>query len=280
VCCWRIATALLALSSLALAEERVSLRYRFQPDQELLYRIEHQLKVISSTPERAEEYESLSITVRAFTVEGVHEDGSATLQLSIRSLQLRARTPNGSEIQVDSSQNPQHPLMRLVGKPLVRLTASPTGAIGRWEELQESAGAAGLNVRLLRLYLPENPVAVGESWTTPIKVNLPQPLGKGEEVVFEQLARLRAVQEGLATIELSLRWPEPEKVASAVKAKLAQFLLAGSARFDLNRGLLRDMKLTLDQKVAVEGQSNVYQGLYREEFVPAVAAETQPDTRR
>ncbi len=223
----------LALPTLALAQESVTLRYRFAPGDSYRYRIEHELKVDQTAGGKQQQYTSESRSTWQLHVEQA-TGTAATLVLRVQDIRIHAKLPSGNEIMIDSSKDTQHPLAKLVGKPLARFTIAPTGEIVDWQRLQPDVQGAAINVQLFFVRLPDRSVTVGDSWIHEFSMPLPLSAGSGNTVKFRQQCTLKAVTGNLA--QIAVRTELADAVDARTRSLVAQFRLSGTVSFDLSAG--------------------------------------------
>lgn len=273
---WMFGLGLFAWTLPALAEDAVTLKYRFSPGQVLRYEGTQIMKGESSVSGTKREFNAQTAWVREWRVLGIDEMGNARLSLSILSARVETTAPDGSKIAFDTEQeDPNNPLRAVVGKPLVEVVLSPFGKIVEIGEAQRPGAGQFLAFLRTQLYaLPGEAVAAGAAWQNDVSLPLPAPLGQeGESIRIRQSFRLEKVADSVATINFA-SGPAEEIKDRARLAAIAQFLPGGKLELDLSRGVLRRVELTLDQKVsdfAGSGSQMQVTGSYREVLQAEVA---------
>lgn len=185
---------------------QLELRYRFEPGQQLRYRVESSLD---------QEVMEAGQPVR-------RDERTAVLELVQRVLAVE---PDGSAHVLTRSTGPEH-------AALLYQHLTPQG------QARECAGPNPGSYT----QLPDGPVSVGASWNSEIEVGLPGL----SEVKLHCVSHVATIEEEMAVIqvrapELALEIPLPDGSATARLLLTAE----GSFRFDLERGRLERLEVTL-----------------------------------
>ncbi len=227
--------ACLLFPTVSLAQQPVTLRYRFGTGDDFRYRVEHELRVSQQAGGKEQNYTSDSRSIWKLTVEQLSTQ-AATIVLVVDQIQVHAKLPTGKEIVIDSSRDTQHPLAKLAGKPLARFDLSPSGVITDWQQLQPDVQGPAINVQLFFVRLPERPVSVGDRWSHEFEMPLPLATNSGETVRFQQVCQLTAIDGDIARIGVQVKLAQPDKVDARVRSLVAQFQLKGTVEFNRTTG--------------------------------------------
>ncbi len=227
---------------------KARLRYQFSPGTTLTYKLAHELTIENVVGGNKQHYTSRSQSTRVYRVLEVSSDW-ALLELTVTHLKVDATLPNGTRIQVDSATDKSHPLAKLAGQPILRLKVSSTGQISEVQRLRPNLQGIDATLQYSFIKLPQEAVAVGETWTTPFKFTLPPPLGSGRTVALVQRYRLAERNANLATVELATDFQDPDGTSPQIAAAAAQFLMSGSVLFDLSAGRIERTDYTIDRIV-------------------------------
>jgi hypothetical protein len=234
----------------ALADDAVTLKYRFSPGQVLKYDGKQSLTVESTVGETTQKFTSETISMREWRVLGVDAKGNARLAMTIIRAKVDATGADGKKITFDTeSDSDNNPLAAVVGKPLVEVTLSPGGQVLEIGESKAAgAGQFVAHIRTLLYPVPAEAVKPGTGWQSDLQLPLPPPVGKGEQVRLRQTFRLEKVADSVATINLASGLAEEIKDKARLAA-IAQFLPSGKIELDLSRGVVRSVDLAIDQTV-------------------------------
>jgi hypothetical protein len=273
---WIIGFGFVTAGLPTLADDAVTLKYRYSPGQVLLYDGKQSLTVESTVAGATQKFASETVSTREWRVLGVDGKGNARLAMTIVRAKVDATGADGRKIAFDSEKDGENnPLASIVGKPLVEVTLSPAGQVLEIGESKVAgAGQFVAHIRTLLYVLPATAVAPGATWQYDLQLPLPPPLGKGEQVRLRQAFQLDKVAESVATINLASGLAEEIKDKARVAA-IAQFLPSGKIELDLSRGVVRSVDLTIDQEVTefagIDSMMHVT-GSYREVLRDDVAA--------
>lgn len=254
--------ALAALSATSLAEQpsdapRYHLRYQFQPGQLVRYQVtmndDYHLQLGAASDEPYSHQES----TKRYLVKSVQPDGSAVLELAIESVQIEIHQ-NDETFKFDTreGQESEQPaflaLAGLVGRPHLQLTVSPRGSVSQvkplvaQDQVSQDPEEAAYDVLL---ELPEEPLAVGDSWKKDLDTEIQIPNSQlRRPVKIQRRYTLKGVDAHIATISMRtsvltvIEDPEEEM-------QLIRRLPAGDIVLDLNRGLLVSKSFSQDNTV-------------------------------
>ncbi len=96
--------------------------------------------------------------------------------------------------------------------------------------------------------LPEEPVAVGHTWSIPQEIDIPLEAGGVKKVKAVQQFVLEGVKTGVATIRVSTEVLTPI-TDPAVESQLVQRESAGRVRFDIDAGRVLGQQMDIDKHV-------------------------------
>ena len=96
--------------------------------------------------------------------------------------------------------------------------------------------------------LADHPIAVGESWSSPLEIEVRQNDGRPQQIQTRQKFTLVKVEHGVATINVDSQVLTPVHDPS-IEAQLIQRLSDGTVRFDIVAGRVLSQQLDLDRHV-------------------------------
>lgn len=290
---WLGSTALLVLAVLCLpargagedragppAAEKYTLRYKFEPGQSLRSKVVHRCQVRTTVSGTTQTAETVSTSEKVWRIEKVEPDGSATFAHLVQWVDMRHKLTGVNEVHYDSRTDlvPPHGfeyLAQSVGVPLSIVTLDARGKVVHRKRLPVKAAAGGDGE--MTVCMPEQPVAVGQEWTTPHDIELPLPRGGIRKIKARQTFALLEVKTGVATISLATQILSPVH-DPAIEAELIQFESAGTVRFDIDAGRVLSQETEVDKGVVGfhgEASSIHYHTRFTEEFLssePTLAA--------
>ncbi len=251
-------------------------RFQWRAGQTLDYKVEQSTSVTDTMEDKTSETGSKLSTVKHWQVQDVDPQGVATVQLSLVSLRIETKSPNGDVLVFDSSQpDKSTPEMKkqmgqYVGVPLAVLRVSPLGKV--LEVKQCNFGPASR-------YECEPPFGIvlsddmaNGSWQRAYQVTLEPPQGTGEKYSATQKYSVKSQDGGKLIIGFSTEVPLPAAVADQIP--LLQWQPQGEIVFDTQTGATRSVRFNIDKELKGQqgpGSTYRFQTVYQEEMVtPAV----------
>jgi len=265
--------------------ETYTLRYKFAPGQTLRWNVLHRANVHTTVSGTTKTVDTTSKSVKLWRVTDVHDDGSATFEHLVESVDMRHKLSGSSEVRYNSLADRKPPagfehLAQSIGVPLSIITMDASGKVLRRE--QKQAKAAAKSKGPMTIPLPEEPVAVGQSWSFPHKVDVTLPGGAIKKVETLQRFTLSGVKTGVATIRVSTTILTPID-DPAVRSQLIERESAGTVRFDVDAGRILSQQMDLDKGVVGfrgPASSLHYITRFSEEFVRDVPMTAARPVRR
>jgi hypothetical protein len=250
-----------AWAAAAEPEGGVQLRYRFRPGDAVAARVEHRALTETTMNGVTESVETMTDSTKTWRVVDVDDAGAATLEQSVNDVTMTSRSSDRGEVRWASGGGDEPPpgyeaVRASLGVPLVRLKVSPTGLILERRELRPCPAAASGD--LVIVPLPEEPVAVGHTWTVPDEIVVEVPNGPRKAVRTRLRYRLEDVRDGLATIRVDTTVLTPLD-DPRLEARLLERIWDGTIRFDLEAGRIVSRRTAIDRRVVGFGgpQSSV-----------------------
>jgi hypothetical protein len=256
------------------AAEKYLLRYKFQPGETLRWNVAHRSQIRTTIAGTTQTAETTTTSVKAWRVREVRADGAAVFEHMVESVDMRHRLSGRDEVHYNSQSKEPQPggfehVAKAVGVPLSVITLSPTGKI--LHRTQNPVKAAAGNEGEITIPLSEQPVAVGQQWTSPNEIEATQPGGSIRRVKALQTYTLLGVKTGVASIRVVTQILTPIH-DPAIEAQLVQFETSGTVRFDIDAGRIISQQLDVDKGVVGfrgEASSIRYVTRFTEEFLSA-----------
>jgi hypothetical protein len=267
--------SMLGVLMLAAAASAQAPRWRWQPGQELTYRVE-QSTVASDTvnKSRVETSNQISLT-RRWQVVDVDSSGVATIHLKLLSLKSDITTPGGEVLHFDST-NPdkctpvlRDQMMRFVGPTIAVLRVDRLGKVIEAKDLGFGPPSRYDNELPFHGWLPEAMPEVGTSWQRNYQVTLAPPQGTGEKFAALQQYVCKNMNGDLMTVGVSTEL-KSQPPALADRVPLLQLQPEGEFVFDLKAGRLKSATMKIDKLLQGhqgEASSHRFQSTYKEELV-------------
>jgi hypothetical protein len=225
------------------------LKYKFQPGEVLATEVVHRASVRTTIQGTTQTAETQSRSVKSWKVEGV-ESGVVTFTHMVDNIEMWQRNSGRKEIRYNSQTDDEVPpgyeeVAKSVGVPLSVVTMDERGTIvGRKETRAQPMGVS----TQMTMPLPDHPIAVGESWTTPIDIDVTLTDGTMKKVQTRQKFTLESVADDVAHVKVDSQVLTPIHDPS-IEAQLVQRMSSGWVKFDINAGRVLSQQLDLDKHV-------------------------------
>jgi hypothetical protein len=259
----------------AVAPAQAPPRFRWRTGQTLEYRVE-QTTTVADTAENKTDTVFTKLNVRKrWQVLAVDGDGIATLRLTLLTLRLETRKPDGSTVLFDSQKADgvdaalNKEMLQYIGQPIAELRVDGRGQV---VEVKESrfGPASRFSAELpFRLVLPESAPRVGQTWDRAYVIRLEPPQGAGETYNAVQkysCQEVAATSLILGVITSVKDLPE----APVERIPLIPFQPQGRIVFDPTAGRMKKAELKMTAEFTDhrgEGSKYVYSSTYVEEVV-------------
>lgn len=283
------------------------LAFKFEPDQMVRYSVKYEMELTTHFSGSTETARNKSDSRRSYKVTQVSPEGEGDLQLSIEWVRMTAQFDNGitktKPIEFQSDDKSKHPpqfqhILATVGPPQATIRFSPFGRPLKVEPLNggppasppaatstvspaanpgpapNAMMAADASHENYLILLPEQPVAVGESWKERFEIIAREPPENLPiRVTLQRTYKLADVKEGRATIEFRTAILTPIQVP-AIAAQLIQRETSGKFVFDIEKGLILSRDVACDRTVVAPfGDKGSMRAVskYHEELIPSPA---------
>ncbi len=228
---------------------KFDLKYKFQPGEVLATEVVHRASVRTTIQGTTQTAETQSRSVKSWKVEGV-EDGVATFTHMVDNIEMWQRNSGRKEIRYNSQTDDEVPpgyeeVAKSVGVPLSVVTMDERGTIVSRKETRTQP--MGVSTQMT-MPLPDHPIEVGESWTTPIDIDVTLTDGTMKKVQTRQKFTLESVADEVAHVKVDSQVLTPIHDPS-IEAQLVQRMSSGWVKFDISAGRVLSQQLDLDKHV-------------------------------
>jgi hypothetical protein len=267
-----IATAAWLTLTAALGAQTTAPRFQWRTGQTLDYKVEQSTSVTDTMEDKTSETGSKLSTVRHWQVQDVDARGVATVQLSLSSLRIETKSPNGDVLTFDSSQpdkgtpEMKKQMGQYVGVPLGVLRVNPLGRVVEVKQCNFGPGSR---------YECEPPFGVvfaddmaNGLWQRAYQVTLEPPQGTGEKFNATQKYSIKSQEGGKLVVGFSTDITMPAAVADQIP--LLQWQPQGEIVFDAQSGATQSVRFAIDKELkGHQGPGSTYrfQTTYQEEMV-------------
>jgi hypothetical protein len=279
-----IGTAAWLTLTATLGAQNAPPRFQWRAGQTMDYKVEQSTSVTDTMEDKTSETGSKLSTVRHWQIQDVDTQGIATVQLSLLSLRIETKSPNGDLLVFDSSQpdkstpEMKKQMSQYVGVPLAVMRVNPLGRV--LEVKQCNFGPASR-------YECEPPFGVvfandmaNGLWQRSYQVTLEPPQGTGEKFSATQKYSIKSQDNGKLIIGFSTDITLPAAIADQIP--LLQWQPEGEIVFDLQNGATQSARFAIDKELkGHQGPGSTYrfQTTYHEEMVAPPPASAQPPGR-
>ncbi len=246
-----LAAMALAVPSLAADDAaKYELRYKFAPGEVVMTEVVHRANVRTTIQGTTQTAETRSCSTKLWKIESVDDHGAATFTHLVDNIEMWQKATGRQEIRYNSQTDETPPpgyeeVANSVGVPLSVVTMDPRGAILN----REIAHKGAMNVSTqITMPLPSEPIAIGESWSTPIEVDVTLQDGSHKKVQTRQKFTLESVTDGVAHIAVDSQVLTPISDPS-IEAQLVQRMSSGWVKFSLDAGRVVAQELELDKHI-------------------------------
>ncbi|MGC6441856.1 MAG: hypothetical protein ACON4H_04270 [Rubripirellula sp.] len=256
------------------------LRYKVQPGEQLHYEVTHAAKTKTRIQGEEEISQVHTTTQRHWNVIE-SEKNTFKFEHILDAVAMTQQQGQQSELRWDSQKDPEPPkvfgrIAEQIGHPLSTITASEAGK--ELEREADSGTKTSLGMGSLTLSFPEEPVKIGESWSTPHEVRARTDNGSVKIIKIRQLYTLEKVQTGVAFLRVRSQPLTPINEES-VRAQVVQQLSNGIIRFDIDNGHMLSKQLDWDETViGFQGANSLME--YRARFTERLVDNSVPSLKR
>lgn len=238
-------------SEAANSAEKHLLRYQFKPGETVRWRVVHLAKVRTTVGGTTQTTETVSKSIKAWKVTEVTDAGSATFENLVEHIDMRSKITGRQEVTYNSNTDEEPPAgfadaAASVGKPLSLITLNDRGEVIARKNLHKAT--TNPNKGQLTMTLPEEPIAVGKTWSFPYEMMIPTNNGTVVKIKTQQKYALERVKNGVATISMAtvILTPIHDPV---IEAQIIQRRTDGTIRFDIDAGRVLGQQMDLDERV-------------------------------
>jgi len=262
------------------AGEKFNLKYKFTPGEILRSEIVHRATVQTTIQGTSQTAETLSKSIKVWQVNEVTRDGTVTFVHSVESIEMWQKTQGRQDVRYNSQTDTEVPagyedVASAVGVPLTIATMDNRGNVLKRQEKRPQPMSVSTQ---MTMPLPGHPVVVGDTWSSPMEIDVILKDNSVKKIQTRQLFTLKKVVDDVATIEVDSQVLTPIH-DPAIEAQLIQRLSKGDVRFDMTAGRILGQQLDLDRRVigfSGPTSSMHYLTRFTEQLLPA----TQQTARR
>lgn len=242
--------ALLASPTLAADAGKHLLRYQLKAGDVLRWEVDQRSSVKNTMDGTTQSAQTKTVSLKVWKVIDVLPNGEMEFLNLVERVRMENKLPDRAAMVFDSTDSNEPPpgfedAARAVGIPLSSIRISPRGEVIE-RDIKHHQPAADPHEQVTFL-LPEGPIAIGDTWTQPVDVQVKVGDGGTKVIKAQRKHTLKKVSAGVATIGTAFQVITP--TTPEIDGQLAHRLVKGEIRFDLDRGRILSKRLDVDRTV-------------------------------
>lgn len=266
--------------------KKYELRYKLNRGEVLRYEVTHRASIRSTIDATTQAAQTKTDSIKAWKVTDVLPEGDIEFTNVVEKVHMVNQLPEKDPVEYDSTKDAVAPpgfedAARAVGVPLSVMRITPYGKVVRRDAKIRGQNAEDDAPIVLRL--PENPVAIGDTWDEPFEVQVRLEKNSNKTIQTRRHHKLANVQDGIATIEVTYQVLSP--IDATIETQIVQRLMEGEASFDIEKGQLIGQRMDVDKRIiGFAGPTSSMQYVMKmeeslvKEQTTAKAAEPKPAT--
>jgi hypothetical protein len=231
-------------------DTKYDLLYKFRPGNILRYSVEHNASIRSTIDEITQAAQTKTESVKLWKVTDVLPLGDIEFMNVVERVHMVNQLPDRDPVEYDSEKDKQAPAgfedaAKAVGVPLSVVRITPRGKVVRRDVKFRQQSAEDDGAVILRL--PEQPVAVGDTWDEPLEIKIDLKDAGSKSIQTRRHHKLSSVTNGIATIEVTYQVLSP--IDARIESQLVQRLMSGEVRFDIEAGRVVSQRMDVDKRI-------------------------------
>jgi hypothetical protein len=226
------------------------LQYRFSPGETYRTKVVHLVTVETKIQGVFETAKTRSASVKAWKITDVDSAGNVTFTYTVEEASMWQQLSDRQEIRYDSSKSEEPPVeykhvAETIGVPMATVKIAPSGQI---IERKNARAQFNPGIGELTVPFPDQPVRVGQSWSTEGQLPVRMPDKTVRQIKTRQEYTLEGVSTGVAKIAVRTQILTPVN-DPAVQSQLVQRIKKGEIRFDVDAGRVLSQQMDIDETV-------------------------------
>lgn len=230
--------------------KRYELRYKMNRGDVLRYEDTQDVSIVGIADKTTEKVQAKTESVKSWKVTDVLANGEIEFMNVVERVHMYNQLPDRKPTEYDSARDKVPPAgyedsAKRIGVPLSVMRITPQGKIVSREmrihgkDVEEDAPIV--------LRLPENPVAIGDTWDEPFELKLEVQKGQIKPIQTRWHHKLINEKDGIATIEVTYQVLTPTD--AAIELQLVQRMMSGTVEFDIDKGRIINRQLGADKRI-------------------------------
>lgn len=229
---------------------KYDLRYKMKRGEVLRYEVTDHASFTTTIEQSTQAAQTKTVTVKSWKITDVLPDGNIEFINVVERVKMLNQLPDRDAVEYDSVRDKTPPpgfedVAKSVGVPLSAITMTSRGKVVRREKKQGGQNAEESAPIVVRL--PDEPVAIGDTWDEPFDVEVTTESGASKSIQTRRHHKLANVANGIATIEVTYQILSP--IDAAIEYQLVQRLVDGEVRFDIHAGRVMSQQMDIDKRI-------------------------------
>ncbi|MEX2317013.1 MAG: hypothetical protein WD669_07670 [Pirellulales bacterium] len=226
------------------------LRYKCSLGDVWRYEVSHKAAIRSTIDQSTQSAQTRTDSVKSWKITDILPEGAIEFMTVVEKVHMVNQLPDKDPTEYNSERDKTPPpgfedAARSVGVPLSVVRMSPQGKVLRRELKIKRPGAEDDGP--LVVLLPEQPVAIGDSWDEPFDLTVQLKTGGTKAIQSRRHYKLAKVENGIATISVDYQVLTP--IDAHIESQIVQRLMDGEVRFDIEAGRVVGQKMEIDKRI-------------------------------
>jgi hypothetical protein len=226
------------------------LQYKLTRGDVLRYDVTHQASISGTSDKSTQTAQSKTDSIKVWKVTDILPSGDIEFMNVCERVRMVNVLPDGKATEYDSTRDKTPPpgfddAAKAIGVPLSTMKITTHGKVLSRDVKVHNQGSNDDAAIVLRL--PDNPVAIGDTWDEPFEVKVNLPKGASKSIKTRWHHKLADVKDGIATIEVTYQVLSPAD--AGVELQLVQRMQNGQVKFDIEKGRIQSQKMDVDKRI-------------------------------
>jgi hypothetical protein len=229
---------------------KYDLQYKVLRGDVLRYEVTHQASISGTSDKTTQTAQSKTDSVKAWKVTDILPSGDIEFMNVCERVRMMNQLPDRKATEYDSTRDTTAPpgfedAAKAVGVPLSTMRITTHGKVLNRQVKVHHQGSNDDAPIVLRL--PDNPVAIGDTWDEPFEVKVNLPKGASKSIKTRWHHKLADVKNSIATIEVTYQVLSPTDAGEELE--LVQRMMTGQVQFDVAKGRIVSQKMNVDKRI-------------------------------
>jgi hypothetical protein len=230
--------------------KKYDFQYKLKRGDVLRYDVTHSASIQSTIEKTTQAAQTRTDSIKVWKVTDVLPEGNIEFMNVVERVHMINQLPERSATEYDSVKDKIAPpgyedAAKAIGVPLSTVQMTPRGRIV--SRVNKIPGQNATEDAPIALRLPEQPVAIGDTWDEPFDVQVKLDNGGVKPIQTRRHHQLADVKDGIATIEVTYQVLSP--IDAPVEVKVVDRLMNGTVEFDIKNGRVIGQKMNVDKRI-------------------------------